>query len=158
MEHKSAEQLLGIAELKMSPQPLSRRERLERWAELLERQPEASLQTLGEIEWQAEAARPLMRANNSPLTVAYNDAVLRGAGLTSDRLGDAMQFFELTNREVHEALCSCRYGGTMRAGVAAQVIRAIAQGRLSHINPLALWSVIALPAVCFASYVLTRVV
>jgi hypothetical protein len=158
MEHRSTEQLLDIVELKASPQPLSRRERLERWADLLEREPEALLQTLGEIEWQAEAARPLMRANNSPLTVAYNDPMLRGAGLKSDRLGDAMQFFELTAREVHEALCSCRYGGTMRAGVAARVIRAIAQGRLSHISPLAIWSVIALPAVCFASYVLTRVV
>jgi hypothetical protein len=158
MEHKSAEQLLDIADLKTGPQPLSRRERLERWAEMLEREPEASLQTLGEIEWQAEAARPLMRANNSPLTVAYSDPVLRGAGLTSDRLGDAMQFFELNAREVHEALCSCRYGGTIRAGVAARVIRAIAHGRLSYVSPLAVWSVMALPAVCFAGYVLTRVV
>jgi hypothetical protein len=69
-----------------------------------------------------------------------------------------MQFFELNAREVHEALCSCRYGGTMRAGVAARVVRAIALGRLSHISPFAIWSVIALPVVCFASYVLTRVV
>jgi hypothetical protein len=158
MEHRSAEQLRGIAELTSNPQPMTRRERLERWAEVLERNPEAALQTLGEIEWQAEAARPLMRANNSPLTVAFNDPVLRGAGLKSDRLGDAMEFFELNAREVHEALCSCRYGGTMRAGMAAKVIRAIAEGRLLQISPLAIWSVIALPAICFASYVLTRVV
>ena len=71
MKHTTTEQLLEIAEVKPAP-VLTRRERLERWAEL-RGDPAIKLRTLDQIEFQPKAARPSMRADGSPLTVAYND-------------------------------------------------------------------------------------
>jgi len=84
MEYKPVEQLRTLADLRVAePACLTRRERLERWAEVLEREPEARLRSLGEIEFHPREERPLMRADDSPLTVAYADPVLRAAGLVS---------------------------------------------------------------------------
>src|SRR3954453_22455712 len=76
--------------------PLTRVQRLERWAEALEREPDRVLTSLEEIEWESEDERGAMRAECSPLTVAYGDPVLRAEGLASDRLSDALTFFRLT--------------------------------------------------------------
>ena len=128
MEHIAVEQLSRVAELKDRPVTLSRRERLERWAEALERGPYRPLRSLGEIEWQPEAHRPLMRADGSALSVAYEDPVLRDAGMASDCLGDAMRFFELSEQEMHAILCSCVYGGISRADVTARMVRSVSRG------------------------------
>jgi hypothetical protein len=53
-------------------------------------------------------------------------------GLASDRLGDAATFFRLTDAEAHFALCSCVYGQTMQAAVAARRVRMIAHPGLSR--------------------------
>ena len=88
MEHKPVEKLRSVAEVHEFKQGfLSRRERLERWAEILERRPKRRLRSLGEIEFTPEEARPELRSDNSPLTVAFEDAVLRADGLRSDKLG-----------------------------------------------------------------------
>ena len=56
------------------------------------------------------------------------DPVLRRDGLASDRLGDAMAFFELSNRQAHRLFCDCHYSGNMTgAGLAAR-LRRLAQG------------------------------
>ena len=46
MEHKTLEQIRQVADVRVS-QPLSRRERLERWAEALERLNGALVRSLG---------------------------------------------------------------------------------------------------------------
>jgi hypothetical protein len=130
MEHRAIDQLAHVAELTKTPAVLSRRERLDRWAEELERDPYRPLRSLGEIEWQPEPERSLMRADGSALAIAYGDPVLRAAGLASDRLGDAMRFFELTEHEAHAVLCSCMHGGIGRADVTARMVRAAASGQL----------------------------
>ncbi len=132
MEHKRLTELNHLAELKPAsrPAPLSRRERLERWAELLEREPDRTLRTLEEIEWKPAAERPAMRVDGSPLSVAFSDPVLRSEGLASDRLGDAIDFFELSEHEAHIVLCSCNGGETIQAEEAAQRLRAIRSPKL----------------------------
>jgi hypothetical protein len=130
MEHRAIDQLAHVAELTKIPIVLSRRERLERWADALERDPYRPLRSLGEIEWQPEPERALMRADCSALAIAYDDPVLRAAGLASDRLGDAMRFFELTEQEAHTVLCSCMHGGIGRADVTARMVRAVARDQL----------------------------
>ena len=107
-------------------------ERLERWAEALEREPDRVLTSLEEIEWKSEAERPDMRADDSALTVAFEDPVLRSEGLASDRLGDAMTFFRLSDPEAHFVLCSCVYGRSMQADVAARRVRTISRTRISQ--------------------------
>jgi hypothetical protein len=121
MEHKHLDQLRSVADVE--PGSLTREERLQRWIELLERNPSRRLNTLGEIEYQPPAERALVRVNDSPLTVAYEDPVLQAEGLASDRLGDAMAFFGMTDGQAHYALCSCLSGHSMEAGTCAQRLR-----------------------------------
>ena len=132
MEHKPVEALRLLADLHDGvPNVLSRRERLERWAAVLEREPERRLRSLGEIEFTPEAERAALRADNSPLAVAFSDPVLRASGLAGDRLGDAMAFFGLSERQAHRLLCSCMNGWRIEAGKAARSIRRLAEPRSS---------------------------
>lgn len=131
MEHKRVDQLRSVADVEAAlPQTfMTRRERLERWAELLERDPRRRLHSLGEIEFHPRDTRHLMRADESPISVAYADPVLRAAGLAGDKLGDAIAFFELSEGDAHRVLCSCLNGRTMEAGLAARRVRGIANYR-----------------------------
>lgn len=127
MEHKPVEKLRSVAEVHEFKQGfLSRQERLDRWAELLERQPKRRLRSLGEIEFTPEEKRPELRSDESPITVAFEDPVLRADGLKSDRLGDAMEFFDLSERSAHRLLCSCMNGWSMEAGSTARKVRRLA--------------------------------
>jgi hypothetical protein len=132
MEHKPIAELGGLADLKAIPRsaPLSRRERLDRWADLLEREPDRVLRTLEEIEWKPRSERLVMRADGSPISVAFADPVLRDEGLAGDRLGDALDFFELSEHEAHIVLCSCNGGETIQAGEAARRLRTVRSPRL----------------------------
>ena len=89
MEHRPLSELSSVADLKIPQEVkapiLSKRERLDRWAELLEREPDRILKTLDEIEWKPKAQRRALRADGSALTVAYSDPVLRTAGTTRSR-------------------------------------------------------------------------
>jgi hypothetical protein len=129
MEHKPLSELSSVADLK-TPQyvqvpVLSKRERLDRWIELLEREPDRELKTLDEIEWKPKAQRLAMRADGSALTVAYSDPVLRQAGLRSDTFGDAVDFFQVSEHDAHIVLCSCHGGESMSADEAARRVRGI---------------------------------
>jgi hypothetical protein len=121
MEHKHLDQLRSVADVQ--PRSLTRQERIQRWIELLERNPTRRLNSLGEIEYQPPAERALIRVDDSPLSVAYEDPVLKAEGLASDRLGDAMKFFELSDGQAHYALCSCLSGRTMEASAFATRLR-----------------------------------
>lgn len=153
MEHKPVEKLRSVAEVHEFKQGfLSRRERLERWAELLERQPKRRLRSLGEIEFVPEEKRPELRSDESPITVAFEDPVLRADGLRSDKLGDAMEYFDLSERAAHRLLCSCMNGWSMEAGSTARKVRRIANP--SQARLLLMTSVGLLTSVPAALYLL----
>jgi hypothetical protein len=148
MEHKPLSELSGVATVQLSPPKpaMTRQQRLGRWAEALERDPKRTLRSLEEIEWKSVEERRAVRADESPLTVAFEDPVLRAEGLAGDRLGDAIDFFELSDSQAHYALCSCFHGHAMQAGEAARRVRGMM--RSSH-GSAAMWSgvgaVLALP-------------
>ncbi len=127
MEHRPLSELSAVADVKVPKQTtaLSKRERLDRWIELLERDPDRVLRTLDEIEWKPKAERLAMRADDSALTIAYSDPVLRAEGLASDRFGDAVKFFEISEHDAHIVLCSCHGGEAMLAEEAARRVRGI---------------------------------
>ena len=131
MKHQTLEQLQIVAEIHQAylRQPMSRSERLERWAELLERNPDRRLSTLHQTEYQPVRARGAMRDDGSPISVAFEDPVLRVAGLENDNYGEAKRFFELTDRQLHEIICYCHFGATVNAVTAARHIRAAIAGR-----------------------------
>ncbi|HYM72920.1 MAG TPA: hypothetical protein VET89_08060 [Stellaceae bacterium] len=118
---------------------LSRSERLERWASVIENY-DGPLKPFGEVEFMPSAARAPMRQASSPLAVAYQDPVLRRAGLGSDRFGEGEAFFGMSRSEAHRVLCSCGYIGTMRAADVAERIRAVAMRERRRlwrpVNPL----------------------
>jgi hypothetical protein len=131
MEYKTLSELSGEAEISVEPvlarAPLRKRERLERWATLLERAPQRQLSSVEEIEYGTTSEQDAKRADNSALSVAFADPVLRAQGLSSDRVGTAAEFFELSHWEIHQLVCSCHYGRTMAAGTAAMRVRAMAR-------------------------------
>lgn len=129
MKHQNIDELGAVAEIVPFEirRKLSRRERLERWADVLDDNP-GKLNALARIEYMRPAERPQARVANSPLEVAFNDPVLREGGLTGDRLGDAMAFFELSDRQAHRLFCDCHYAGSMTGAGLAVRLRRIAQG------------------------------
>ena len=130
MEYKTLGELAGRADVRLDPafmsRPMAKHERLERWAMLLARDPERQLSSVEEIEYGTVRQQQAKRADDSALSVAFADPVLREQGLESDRVGDAARFFELSHWEIHQLVCSCHYGRTMSAGTAALRVRAIA--------------------------------
>lgn len=131
MKHQTIEQLQIVAEIDQAypRQTMSRGERLERWAELLERNPDRRLSTLPQTEYQPANARAIMRGHDTPISIAFEDPVLRAAGLENDNYGEAKRFFELTDRQLHEIICYCHFGATVNAATAARHIRAAIAGR-----------------------------
>ena len=91
------------------------------------------------IEHKPRDARRASRVDNSPLTVAFNDPVLRADGLASDRLGDAVDCFELSDEEAHRAFCSCFYGEVMTAGAVAA--RLSSMTKVNMAPSVAIWGV-----------------
>jgi len=125
MKHKPIEDLRREADVEPIALRMDRREKLMRWAELLDAGPRR-LRSLFEVELLPQAERTVARAEGSAITVAFADPSLRAAGLASDRFGDAQAFFELTDREAHAILCSCLLGREPAAERVAAEIRRVA--------------------------------
>jgi len=130
MKHQTIDQLHAVAEINpLAPaRPMTRTQRIERWAELLERNPSRCLAALTGTEHLYPGVRDEARAAGSPITVAFEDSLLRSAGLASDTFGAAKRFFDLSDWELHEIVCSCHVGATMQAGWAAGRVRRIIAG------------------------------
>lgn len=115
---------------------MSRTERLERWASVLERSSSETLNPFRDVEFFAASERARFQVPNSPLALAYQDPVLRRAGLGSDRFGDGAEFFGLTPHQAHRILCSCGYfGRVMPTEVARRVRRIVVRERLQSWRP-----------------------
>jgi len=128
MERKTLDQVGRVAEVRIDhalSTELTREQRLTRWAELLESQPERRLNTLLGTEYQSWETRETMRVADSPISVAYDDPVLRADGMKDDSYGEAKRYFSLSDRQLHEIVCYCHYGATMTAKTAAWRIRAM---------------------------------
>ncbi|CAN7552687.1 hypothetical protein LJR231_004022 [Phyllobacterium sp. LjRoot231] len=142
MKHLALEQLQTVAEIERDRPPLSRNQRIERWAELLELNPGRRLATLPQTEYRLPKERACIRADGSPISMAFADPVLRAAGLEGDSYGEAKRFFQLTDYQLHRALCYCHFGATMSAAAAARYVRKAVDNRRR--NPIAwLWDSLA---------------
>jgi hypothetical protein len=142
MEHKTRNQIGDVADILPSylqTHPLSKRERLELWAEALENQGVRRLRTLFEIEYLPAAERALMRADDSPLSIAFSEPRLRAEGLAGDTIGDVAAFFGISERQLHDIVCSCLSGETVLAQTVATRIRAAVTKEAEHKSLLAVW-------------------
>jgi hypothetical protein len=134
MEHKPLAQLQALADVQPADGTvvMPRAQRLQRWIELLNEDPERRLRSLHEFEHLSAAQRRECRADESPLSIAFGDPILRSAGLKSDSAGDCMDFFELNDRQIHHAFCSCHVGIRLSSKSAAQ--RLGRQLRFEHLH------------------------
>ncbi|WP_296743564.1 hypothetical protein [Mesorhizobium sp.] len=123
MKHQTVEQLHGIAEVEPTFPAMTRRERLERWAMLLEQNPERCLSAFPGTEFMSLDVRSKAQCLGSPLSVAFADPILCAQGLKDDTYGEAKRFFELADWQLHAIVCHCHVGGTMKAGWAAVQVR-----------------------------------
>ncbi|MER9328571.1 hypothetical protein [Mesorhizobium sp. M0488] len=125
MKHQTLDQLQTIAKVEpLSTYPImSRQQRIERWAELLEKVPERRLRALTRTEHLERKRRDASRCEGSPISVAFEDPVLRVEGLRDDSYGEAKRFFELTDWQLHDIVCSCHVGTTFRGEWAAARVR-----------------------------------
>ena len=128
MKLKTLEELKQVAEVRppLTRDRMSKRQRLERWAEVLELAPQRHLRSLYETEYGSRQRRYALRQDNSPLTVAFQDPVLHAEGLQSDRYGDALKFFKLSDGELHHIVCYCHHGPTMAPRAVATRVRSAA--------------------------------
>ena len=137
MDYQAREQLERVAHVQANVeqhQSMSRRERLERWAEVLERQP-SHLRSIENVEFGDPHVSASRRADGSPLSVAFQDPILRAAGLRGDTIGDALEFFGVSRGDLHCIVCSCHYGRTVSSSAAVSRVRAVAQ-REDRLAPL----------------------
>jgi len=133
MRHQRIEDIGTKAALTLvEASTLSRRQRLERWAELLERDPHRTLKALRLVEYLPEPDRALLRGDDTPIAVAFADPALRDAGLPGDTFGDAREFFELSWHEAHHLLCDCHYLGRMDGETVARRVRETARPASVH--------------------------
>jgi hypothetical protein len=148
MQHQDLDRIKGVTSLDpMFAQPkLTRTERLNRWADLLDAQAGRPLPALEDVEYVSPAKRRNLRRDGSPLAIAFGDPVLKADGLTSDRLGDAMDYFSLSDRQAHWLLCDCHYGGRMTASEVATRVRDEARPLYDIVRPH-LWTSLAGAAV-----------
>lgn len=131
MKHQTVDQLHAVADVHAEATYLvaTRGERLERWAQLLEQNPNRCLGALTGTEYQSVEMRERMRSAGSPITVAFEDPIFRALGLKEDTYGEAKRFFELTDWQLHDIVCHCHVGATMPARWAASRVRAAMSGR-----------------------------
>lgn len=108
--------------------PMSRTERLERWIEVLNEHGSDLLSTLEGTEYKRADERAAMRRDDSSLSVAFRDPVLRRAGLANDTYGEAKRFFGLSDHDLHYVVCHCHCGARMSGHAAADRVRALVPG------------------------------
>jgi hypothetical protein len=146
MEYKSLDKIRDAAEILpnwLSPPPLSKSERLACWAKALEREGGRQLNTLFQVEYAPSSKRAELRADDSLLTVAFNDPRLRAEGLTGDTVGEAVAFFSISERQLHDIVCFCHHGPTIAANTAAAQIRAAAGRQQVDARPMLVGAFVA---------------
>ena len=130
MKHETLDELKLRAELLPADgeiTKMSRRERLRRWADVLDQHP-GQLRPFIRIEYLSPRERRELRGEDTPLALAFRDPILRADGLKSDSLGDGLAYFEIPEQMGHRLLCDCHYSGTMTGENVASRVRAIARG------------------------------
>jgi putative hemolysin len=130
MEHHSLDTLRHRAEVKSVAALFRRREKLERWANVIDAAGSQRYRTFPQLEYASAQERSTVRRDGSPFALAYADPVLREAGLEGDCYGEVVSFFELSEREAHRLFCSCMHGGTVTSeGLSSELRRLAVQER-----------------------------
>jgi hypothetical protein len=127
--------LLPTAKPKVVPEAMTRREKLQRWADIV-RPYKGHLSMFHLLEHQRAADLPKIGDPLSAFHLAGADQVLQDQGIKADIPGrifgtsttsaaEVMRFFELSQAQLHEFSCDC--GGIVSAALMADRIEGIAR-------------------------------
>jgi hypothetical protein len=129
MKHRSLDEITKLAEVapvdRRREEESPRRRRLERLSQLLEAHT-GRIRLFSMMEYVPVKERVKLRQDESPLSIAYRDPQFRQEGLAGDRLGDAIDFFQLSMREAHHLFCDCNYAAAITPGAVAARARGLA--------------------------------
>jgi hypothetical protein len=145
MEYRQRDKLRAAEILPnwLSARPMSKAERLRCWAAALDREGDRQLNTLFQLEYLPPASRVRLRADDSLLSVAFADPRLRAEGLAGDTMGDALAFFRVSERELHDIVCFCHHGPMITAKSAAAQIRNAAARQQQSMPPMLVGAAVA---------------
>ena len=145
MEYRQRDKLRAAEILPswLSARPMSKMDRLKTWAAALDREGDRQLNTLFQLEYLPASKRARLRADESLLSIAFADPRLRAEGLAGDTMGDAVAFFGVGERELHDIVCFCHHGPTISARTAAAQIRNAATRQQQGTRPLLVGAVVA---------------
>jgi hypothetical protein len=130
MRHQSLDEISAYAVVADASRLATREQRLRRWADLLEDLGPRPLQAFQWVEFYAEPERRRLRHDGSAISVAFDDPLLRAAGLAGDTLWDAQQFFGISRDQTHRLVCDCRYHGRMTGRTVGRRVRDLGRGGL----------------------------
>jgi hypothetical protein len=116
--------------------PLTRAEKIERWAQLLEAWPKR-VRAFDSIELTPRAYRAPLRADGSALSVAFADPVLRADGLKGDSYAEGRAYFDLSHGDMHRLLCRCHIGATEASTRTAARLRRLHESPFAPVARLA---------------------
>lgn len=115
----------GLQAVSLEVPPMTKSERLHRWADNLEMRSQLE-ENEDAAPWTGGEGFST-RADTLPLSIAFEDWAFRAEGLRSDRAADALAFFDLSEDEVRRVVGSFDGGGlTIPVAVAAERVRALA--------------------------------
>jgi hypothetical protein len=125
--------------LSVSHVAMTRQEKLLRWAKLVRKSKvQMRLYHLLENETQSELDK-LIFYSSTAFELAYEDPILRDAGLDSKTIGGMMTFFAINKEDLHDFSCNC--GGPIDNRRMAKRIESIAyrdgkpKSFLAKLNP-----------------------
>lgn len=107
-----------------APAEMTKKEKLTHWAKLIRKYPHDILVRFDRLECYPYAALNNLPIEGTALEVACNDPKFRAAGLAYG-IHAVMQFFGLTQHELHEFSCNC--GGAIHKNDVAQIIEGFAR-------------------------------
>lgn len=107
--------------------PMTRKEKLLRWAELVRNAPyPMRLYHLLENCSRSRLDEAHVYGSGCAFDIAFSDPVLREQGLTEPTIGGVMNFMEITQQQLHEFSCDC--GGHISNDDMANRIEGLARG------------------------------
>ena len=111
-------------ELSLATPPVTKRQRLQRFADVIRSRPPCPLHLFINLEYRDAGEWKYLSHPTSPFALAAQDNLLYAAGLRSGSVGDAQRFFQLSREELTEFSCVC--GGLINCNEMAQRIERIA--------------------------------
>ena len=115
---------LTAAERSPATPPVTKRQRLQRFANVIRSGPPVPLHLFINLQYRDAGEWDYLAHPSSAFTLAAKDGVLHDAGLTGDSVGDAHRFFDLSREELADFSCVC--GGSINNNEMANRIERIA--------------------------------